>query len=90
MDGRTCLLFSTPRSGSTWLMELIWTQPGFKYCNQPLSLFNPLVRQHLGIDRWEALYEASVPTFERYFRRYLRRGASGSRTPTRCGGTTDP
>lgn len=62
------LLFSTPRSGSTWLMELIWTQPGFKYCNQPLSLFNPHVRRHLGIDRWEALYEeSSVPTFERYF-----------------------
>ena len=50
-------------------MELIWTQPGFKYCNQPLSLFNPLVRRHLGIDRWEALYEREfTPTFERYFR----------------------
>ena len=69
-DGRSnVFLFSTPRSGSTWLMELIWSQPGFKYCNQPLSLFNPLVRQHLGIDRWEALYEPeSVPMFERYFR----------------------
>ena len=69
-DGRpNVFLFSTPRSGSTWLMELIWSQPGFKYCNQPLSLFNPLVREHLGIDRWEALYEpSSVATFERYFR----------------------
>ena len=69
-DGRpNVFLFSTPRSGSTWLMELIWTQPGFKYCNQPLSLFNPLVRKHLGTDRWEALYEAEfTPTLERYFR----------------------
>lgn len=69
-DGRpNVFLFSTPRSGSTWLMELIWTQPAFKYCNQPLSLFNPLVRKHLGIDRWEALYESdSTPTVERYFR----------------------
>jgi sulfotransferase family protein len=69
-DGRpNVLLFSTPRSGSTWLMELIWTQPSFKYCNQPLSLFNPLVRKHLGLDRWEALYESdSIPTLERYFR----------------------
>lgn len=69
-DGRpNVFLFSTPRSGSTWLMELIWTQPSFKYCNQPLSLFNPLVRKHLGIDRWEALYESdSAPTLERYFR----------------------
>ncbi len=64
-------LFSTPRSGSTWLMELIWTQPSFKYCNQPLSLFNPLVRKHLGTDRWEALYESDfTPTLERYFRAF--------------------
>jgi hypothetical protein len=62
-------LFSTPRSGSTWLMELIWTQPAFKYCNQPLSLFNPLVRQRLGTDRWEALYErGSTAMLEPYFR----------------------
>ena len=55
-DGRpNVFLFSTPRSGSTWLMELIWSQPGFKYCNQPLSLFNPLVRKHLGIDIGSAL-----------------------------------
>lgn len=69
-DGRpNVFLFSTARSGSTWLMELIWTQPGFKYCNQPLSLFNPHVRRHLGTDRWEALYESgSTPTLERYFR----------------------
>ena len=68
-DGRAnVLLFSTPRSGSTWVMELIWTQPGFKYCNQPLSLFNPLVRKHLGTDRWESLYESDFsPTLERYF-----------------------
>jgi len=69
-DGRSnVFLFSTPRSGSTWLMELIWTQPAFKYCNQPLSLFNPLVRKHLGTDRWEALYEGEfTPTLERYFK----------------------
>ena len=52
-DGRpNVFLFSTPRSGSTWLMELIWTQPGFKYVNQPLSLLNPRVRRHLGISDW--------------------------------------
>lgn len=69
-DGRpNVFLFSTPRSGSTWLMELIWTQPAFKYCNQPLSLFNPLVREHLGTDRWKALYErGSTAMLERYFR----------------------
>jgi Sulfotransferase domain len=68
-DGRAnVLLFSTPRSGSTWLMELIWTQPGFKYCNQPLSLINAQVRLELGLNGWGELYdERSVPTLERYF-----------------------
>jgi len=68
-DGRpNVLLFSTPRSGSTWLMELIWTQPGFKYCNQPLSLINPQVRRELGINGWGELYdERTIPTLERYF-----------------------
>ena len=38
-DGRpNVLLFSTPRSGSTWLMELILTQSGFKPCDEPFDL----------------------------------------------------
>ena len=56
-DGRAnVFLFSTPRSGSTWLMELIWSQPGFKYCNEPLNIRDPDVRRHLGLDRWEDLF----------------------------------
>lgn len=31
------LILSSPRSGSTWLMELIYTQPGVKYINEPLG-----------------------------------------------------
>jgi hypothetical protein len=50
------LLYSTPRSGSTWLMELIWSQPGFKTCNQPLYLEHPAVRSRLGIEDWDELY----------------------------------
>lgn len=30
-------LFATPRSGSTWLMEIIASQPGFKYFDEPLN-----------------------------------------------------
>lgn len=30
-------IFSAPRSGSTWLMEAIYTQPGVKYINEPLA-----------------------------------------------------
>jgi hypothetical protein len=61
-------LFSTPRSGSTWLMELIWTQPGFKFCNEPLDIRNPLVAQHLRIQTWQELYDpAATAALERYF-----------------------
>jgi len=55
-DGRpNVFIFSTPRSGSTWLMELILTQPGFKPCSEPFNLAVPTVREHLarfGIVDW--------------------------------------
>jgi hypothetical protein len=61
-------LFSTPRSGSTWLMELIWSQPGFKCCNEPLNLRKPLIRHHLGISEWQGLcHEDATQAFHRYF-----------------------
>lgn len=31
------LILSSPRSGSTWLMEILYTQPGIKYINEPLA-----------------------------------------------------
>jgi hypothetical protein len=61
-------LFSTPRSGSTWLMELIWSQPGFKACNEPLDLRNPMVRRYLRITNWLELYNHNAsPALHRYF-----------------------
>jgi hypothetical protein len=66
------ILFTMPRSGSTWLMELIWSQPGFKSVNEPFDLRNPLVRKHLQISSWEELQSASArPKIERYLRGYL-------------------
>jgi hypothetical protein len=64
-------LFSVPRSGSTWLMELIWSQPYFRYCDEPLDLRVPLVRQHLGIAEWGDLYsrDASLP-LQDYFQAF--------------------
>lgn len=49
-------VFSLPRSGSTWLMELIWSQPGFKHCNEPTDIRNPFVRRYLGFSEWQQLY----------------------------------
>ena len=61
------LLFSTPRSGSTWLMELIQSQPGFKRCSEPFNLRVAGVSSRLGLDHWEELYQDdSWPFMERY------------------------
>ncbi len=48
-------IFTTPRSGSNWLLELIWSQPGFRCVDEPLDLRNPLVVRALGISSWEEL-----------------------------------
>jgi hypothetical protein len=70
-DGQpNVFLFSTPRSGSTWLMELIWTQPGFRFCDEPLNIRNRIVARDLGIDNWPDLFSPdAAPKVERYFRR---------------------
>lgn len=71
-DGQpNVFIFTMPRSGSTWLMELVWSQPGFKCVNEPFDLRNPLVRKYLKIDSWEALQEStSLPKVEQYIRGY--------------------
>lgn len=37
-ENRNIFLFSVPRAGSTWLMELIASQPGFKYYDEPFNI----------------------------------------------------
>lgn len=70
-DKPNVFLVSTPRSGSTWLMELIACQPGFKPCSEPFNLRNPLVRKHLGINEWEDLYQNdSTKLIENYIGRF--------------------
>lgn len=65
-------IMSAPRSGSTWLMELIRTQPRFKSVEEPLNLRNPAVVSHLGIDDWSQLHGPdSGAILERYFRGLL-------------------
>ncbi len=67
--GAPVLVVTTPRSGSTWLMELIWGQPGFKAISEPLDLRRAAVRRVLGIRCWEELYAAtSAERVEAYLR----------------------
>jgi len=56
------LLFSMPRSGSTWLMELIWTQPGFKPINEPLNLKGSWLKKKSGIEGFQDLYSEQART----------------------------
>ena len=61
-------VFTMPRSGSTWLMELIGDQPGFKTCSEPLNIRLPLVRRYLGARRWHDLHEPWLTEpMQRYF-----------------------
>jgi hypothetical protein len=63
-------IYSLPRSGSTWLMELILSQPGFRRFNEPLNLRKEFVREHLGITEWSDLHATrSRRDIERYFAR---------------------
>jgi hypothetical protein len=49
-------IFSTPRSGTTWLAELLATQGSFKIVNEPCNLRVPVVRETLGLHKWESIF----------------------------------
>jgi len=64
-------LFATPRSGSTFLTELLQAQPGVRPFNEPLSIRNPVVCRELGVHSWEQL--TTMRDRERVFERYFKR-----------------
>ena len=73
-----CIL-SSPRSGSTWLLELILTQRGFKPCNEPFNIRKTAVSQRLGLTQWEDLYsDARVPAMESYLQTFLQNSYSAA------------
>ena len=54
-DKPNIFIFATPRSGSTFLMELLAAQPGMKVFDEPLNANYPACRRELGITNWEEL-----------------------------------
>lgn len=69
---KNVIIISTPRSGSTWLMELIATQPGFKKIREPFNFRKEPVAKHLGITSWDKLYDpASFLGIESYLTGFL-------------------
>jgi hypothetical protein len=66
-------IFSSPRSGSTWLMEMIMSQPGFKYCDEPFNLRTFAVRKQLGLSKWrDVLSETFLPDIEKYIESFRK------------------
>lgn len=66
---KNLLIFSTPRSGSTLLMEMIAEQPGILPVREPLNLRRDYIRDTLRMSRWDEIY--SEKNYERVVR-YLQ------------------
>ena len=64
-------IFATPRSGSTFLMELLAAQPGVKIHDEPLTVNYPESRRELGVESWEAL--TIMADREEQYRRFFDR-----------------
>jgi hypothetical protein len=72
-------IVSAPRSGSTWLLELVLTQPGFKPCNEPFNLRKPAVARRLGLDDWAKLNDSvHLPQMKAYLDAFLENRYSGA------------
>ncbi|MEZ4826789.1 MAG: sulfotransferase domain-containing protein [Bacteroidia bacterium] len=70
---KNVFLFSTPRSGSTWLTEIIAAQPGFKMVKEPFNLRNPVVSDHLGFSEWNEMFDESKRgQISRYVQEFLK------------------
>lgn len=66
---KNIMIFSTARSGTTWLGEILATQGRFKFVNEPFNLRVPVVRETLGLDQWTSLF---LPENRGAIERYLR------------------
>ena len=60
------LIVSSPRSGSTWLMELLSLEIHCRYVFEPFDIRRESVRSQLGIDSWRELYEIEEKIVEKY------------------------
>lgn len=64
-------IFSVPRTGSTFLMEVLAAQPGMKAINEPFNLNYPHSRRELGVNNWPDA--VMLPNRREIYRRYVDR-----------------
>jgi hypothetical protein len=74
-DLKNIFLLSSPRSGSTWLLELLSSQPRMKYYDEPLNPRRPDVARAGVITSWEQLLpDAENPELIIRYLNRLQRG----------------
>lgn len=73
-------IFATPRSGSTWLAELLATQGRCKIVNEPLNLRKAVVRDNLKLYEWSDLFQ---PHNRPMIRSYIQSFIDGTDTDVR-------
>lgn len=54
-DKKNIFLFATPRGGSTWVMEILASQPGMKHYDEPFSIRRDNVQKDGRFTRWQDL-----------------------------------
>ncbi len=71
----TIVVTGSPRSGTTWLAEMLADVPGYIHIDEPLHLGNGLARRHTELDEWRHYV---APTSRRsHLRSYLQFALQG-------------
>lgn len=70
----TVIVSGVPRSGTTWLSEMVAEQPGYKLLSEPLFLRGPGERDKIGLE-WRTYIEADETNEE--VEEWLRKSLSG-------------
>lgn len=73
-EQKNIFLFSSPRSGSTWLTEIIATQPGFKMIKEPFNIRRDEVRENSGLTTWD---DVIAKTSEDKVKNYIQHFVEG-------------
>ncbi len=59
-EKKNIFIFSTPRSGSTWLMEIIASQSGFKFYDEPFNIRRENVQKAGYFSDWDELLREKI------------------------------
>lgn len=66
------ILFASPRGGSTWVTELVASQPGFWPISEPLNVRSDWVRDQLGLTSFADLYsKQNIPKVLNFYSQLL-------------------